>query len=441
MTQIPHNQEAEEGVIACCLNDNTAYDTIATIVQAQDFYFPRHQTIFSAISVLSNKGEEFSEIELIEHLKKEGTDEEVGGLPAIFAIQGRVDTGIQAKSMARIVKEKSKLRQIIRSGRKAIEAAEADGGAEEVVAQIEADMIELNKDAAEDSTIAGATEEVWQDMQAMMRGEYESHGLPFNIESFDDRLPQGMEPGTVTVIAAPTSCGKSQLAINIAMSHAIKNGLKAGYASFEMLSKQLAKRMLQVSSGVNLARIRDHVATEQDIKFVEETKDKLKQTTILTDHRHRNIDALASLCRQWKRKHNIGLMVIDYLQLLSPPNNKCSSVEAVAYNSRRVKALALDLQIPFIVLSQVNREAVKRLAFKPEAGLMVHDLIGGSAIECDADNVCIFWPKCGDADESRTVDHNGKPFMQMAGQFAKEREGTRGERFTFKFVEHKGRFH
>lgn len=438
-----HNFEAEQGILACCLaeEDGANVDLCLSLnLKTEDFYNGRHGDIYDVLLKLREANKSVHEINVIEELRKaksEITHTE------IFEIQARVEVASEShtKAFVRVVLDCSKIRKLQRLGREIVESCEESEDPEEISASIGNSLIEINQDAQEDSTIAGAAGEVWDDLQAMQNGTYESYGLPFNVNSFDQRLPQGMEPGTVTVLSAPTSCGKSQLAINIAMSHAIKNNIAAGYASFEMLSKQLAKRMLQVSSGVNLARVRDGVATVKEMETIKETKDKLAATTILTDHRHRHIDTLASLARQWKRKHNISLLVIDYLQLLSPPNNKCSSVEAVAYNSRKVKNLSLDLQIPIILLSQVNREAVKRLEFKPGKGLLIHDLIGGSAIEADADNVCIFWPKEGDAAASRTLDPSGRPFMQMVGQFAKEREGTRGERFEFKFIEQKGRFH
>ena len=116
------------------------------------------------------------------------------------------------------------------------------------------------------------------------------------------------------------------------------------------------------------------------------------------------------------------------------------SVEAIAYNSKKIKDLALELEIPVLLLSQVNREAVKRLAFNPEGGLYTHDLIGASAIENDSDNILIFWPSEGDPEKSRKLDVNYKPYMSLRGQFAKYREGTRGVRFDIKFIEQTGRF-
>ena len=440
MSNQPHNLEAERVVIASCLLEASVFDDVSQIIGADDFYREHHKVIFTALAELASEGPEFTEIELCEKLKAKGRLEEIGGVEAIYAIQDQVETAVQAVSSAKVVRDKSRLRQIIRASRLAIERSERDEPPEDVQVSLENELIRLAQTSDEDSRISDATLEVFGELERMNAGEMPAVGFRFGVDGIDSRLPDGLLPGTVTVLSAPTSCGKSQLALNLVLRNAIQNSLKAGYFSYEMPAKQLARRMLQTSSGVNLGLFRDMRADAGDIQKVTEARDKLSQTTILTNHNHRTSDGMASLTRQWRRKHGIEMIVVDYLQLMDAPNNKMSSVDSVAYNSRRIKTLAMDLNVPVVVLSQVNREAVKRLAFKPEGGLLVHDLIGGSAIECDADNVFIFWPKEGDPEASRMREEDYRPYMQLRGQWAKFREGTRGERFDFKFVEESGRF-
>jgi len=437
----PHSQEAEEGVLACCLLDSSVYDDLATTLNGDTFYVERHKLVWQAMGKLLGDGKGLDEVNLLEQLTKDGNLDAVGGLPAIYTIQDAAETTLQASTWASIVRSKWQLRSTIRSCREAIEASYGqEGEADDITSRLEADIIGIHKDAQEDSTIAKATKEVWAEIESMRDGTYVARGLKFGIPSIDEHLPHGMEPGTITVLSAPSSCGKSQLAINVAMRHAIQDGMSVGYCSYEMLSQQLARRMLRISSGVDLGRVADGVANRSELAALEETRLKLENCNILTDHLHYKVENLSSLARQWKRKHNIGLLVVDYLQLLESPNSKMSSVESMAHNSKSLKRLALDLGIPSVVLSQVNKEAEKRLVFNPEKGLVHQDLIGSSSIYQDADNIFIFWPKEGDADASRKVDPNGKPYMEMRGHFAKEREGTRGKRFDFKFIEQKGRF-
>ena len=417
------------------------YDEVSQIVTASDFYLERHSIIFDAIGKVVASGEAINEVSLLETLRKSGDDDNVGGIAAIYHIQDRVETASHAKYAAGIVKDKSKLRKLIRVSRLAAEEA-LDGSktSEEITSELESEIIHMNKDSCEDNTISIAAGEVEKDLKAMMDGTYEMHGLKIGIPSIDEHLPDGLVNGTVTVIAAPTSCGKSQLALNCMLRHGITDKIAGGYFSYEMLAKQLSKRMLQTASGVNLGKFRDQVASSEEQQRVHESIQKLKDSVVLTDYAHKSADGMCSLARQWKRKYGIKLLVVDYLQRMDSPNGKSDERQSITYNSKKIKDLALELEIPILELSQVNREAVKRLAFNAEVGLLSHDLIGASAIENDADNIFLFWPSEGDPDKSRKIDGNGRPYMSLRGQFAKYREGTRGKRFDLKFIEQTGRF-
>lgn len=440
MKKYPHNEDAEMSLLSCILKDSdgSVYDEVLQIVSFDDFFIPKHQTIFKAFSDLIAVGKPIDELSLLELLRRQKVKEI--GADYIAKVGDCSETSTQAVYLATVVKEKSKLRSLIRFTKQATEDAMNSDEPDALMSRLESQIIELGKNSCEDDTIAKATIEVEKDFAAMLEGTYEQHGLKTFVDELDNYLPSGLEPGTVTVISAPTSCGKSQLAINIAMKNAIANNIAIGYFSFEMPSKQLAKRMLWISSGVNAKYFRERTASEQQKLAVNEAAKKIKATVMLTNHNKRGVDELSSLARQWRRKHKIGLLVVDYLQLMSPFNSKASPVEAVAYNSRKLKALAMDLNIPLLVLSQVNREAVKRLEYSPQRGLFVHDLIGGSAIESDADNVLLFWPSAGEADKSRLTDSEGRLYMGLTAQFAKYREGNRATRFNLKFREQTGRF-
>jgi replicative DNA helicase len=440
----PHSLESEEVVLASCLLDEegSVYDDVSQILTNADFYAPRNQIIFSTLGKIVADGKPCSEISLSDYLEKEGNLDTVGGLAAIFAIQEKVETSGHAKYSAQIVKEKSKLRQLIRAAKLAAEQAQdGEEEVEKISSALESSIQAIHADMHQDDTIAKSAGDLEEDLKAMLAGTYERKGLKFGIPSIDDKLPDGLIGGTVTVIAAPSSCGKTQAALNCALKRGITDKLPVGIFSYEMPTIQLTRRMAQTAAGVNLARFRDQVATEEDQRRVHEAIQKMKDSCVLTNYTHRTVETMASLTRQWKRRHGIKLLVIDYLQLLESPNNKMSSVESINYNSKRIKSLALELDIPVLLLSQVNREAVKRLAFNPKVGLLMHDLIGASAIEADADNVLMFWPSKGEPAGSRQVDDNGRPYMSISGQFAKYREGQRGIRFEMKFVEQLGRFY
>jgi replicative DNA helicase len=207
-----------------------------------------------------------------------------------------------------------------------------------------------------------------------------------------------------------------------------------------MPSIDLANRMLRVGSGVNLDKLKDQVASKREVENVRATLAKLETTQIFTDHRHNNVNSLSSLARQWHRKHNIKLLTIDYLQLLAPVNSRSSPVEALAHNTATIKQLALELNIPILLLCQLTYEARRRIIEKPQVGLFDTDLIGGSSTSNDADNVFLWWPGGGRPNESREIDGAGRQYMKMKGVFGKARNGVRDEPFEFKFIEQNGRF-
>ena len=443
-TKQPHSEECETVVIGSCLlsEDGSVYDKVSQLLVSTDFFSAKNRIIFEALKALVSAGADVSEITLLEKLRDLKKEDYIGGIAYIYAILDQVETTSQAMYAAKIVKEKSNLRSIIRYARIAEETALlSEESSDDISAKLETELQSLqDEEEVDGNNIAVGATELEGDLASMLAGTYEKKGLRFGIPSIDEKLSDGLVGGTVTVIAAPSSCGKSQSALNCVLKNSIQDGVPCGIFSYEMPTVQLTKRMLQTSSGVNLARFRDQVANSNDQKKVKEAIVKLKASTILTNSDKRTADQMCSLARQWKRKYGIKILVIDYLQLMDSANNKLSSVESISYNSKRIKGLSLELDIPILVLSQVNREAVKRLAFTPEAGLHMHDLIGSSAIEADSDNILLFWPTKGEPAESRELDVNGRPYMCLSGQFAKYREGERGIRFKMKLIESLGRF-
>ena len=431
----PSNVEAEEGLIASCLIDPCAYDEISQLVSATDFYLPKHQTIFAAIGKLALSGEEYSEIELFDYLTKEGTIDEVGGLESIYHIQGRVETAIQAKSFAKIVREKSKLRQIIRSSKLAIEAAESEKDPDEVIAEIEKSMTAtLDSGTTTDSSIHSAAEACREDFKQMAAGTYITSALPTRIEQIDAKLDaRGIANGEVMVVAAPTSCGKTALALNIALQNGVTHSTPGLYFSFEMQAKSLAKRMIQTCSAVNLKQFEENVCNEKQQKRVWEATDKVAESPVYTEHYVRSVEELRSKARMYKRKHKIEWIVIDYLQLV-PWNSKMKKNDGIAEVSHQIKLMAMELDIPVVLLAQVNREGAKR-----ESGLTLYDLKDSGDIENDADVILLLWPDGKDMNEAARNDAEHGHYISIKYNIAKQREGQRDQYGKFVFKSHIGR--
>ena len=433
----PHNLEAEEALLACCLLDNAAYDSISTIVNADDFYGNSNKIIFKAISKLCSSGKEFSELDLDEFLKREGTDKEAGGLSYIMYIQGHASSCLQISSHANIIKEKSKLRQIIRISRIAIESAKENQDPDVIIADIErAVTATLDNNSTTDPSIRVAAESLREDFKKMEEGTYDTFALPTRIKQLDEKLSAGgIANGEVMVVAAPTSCGKTCIALNIALQNGVTHSKPGLYFSFEMQAKSLAKRMIQTCSAVNLNQFQDGVLSEEKQKRVWDATDRVENAPIFTEHYVRNVDELRSRARMYKRKHKIEWIVIDYLQLV-PWNTKLKKHDGIAEVSHQIKLMAMELDLPVILLAQVNREGAKR-----ETGITLYDLKDSGDIENDADIILLLWPNGSDTKEATVYNDpvNGT-HISIKYNIAKQREGQRDQYGKFVFQNHIGRF-
>jgi replicative DNA helicase len=234
-------------------------------------------------------------------------------------------------------------------------------------------------------------------------------------------------------VAAPTSCGKSALALFIALQAVKKDGHSCLIFSFEMPQKQLTKRMIQIMSGVNLRTVEERTASEVQVQRVKDIAKEIETLPIHTAHSVRGADDLFSQTRRYVNKKGVKLVVIDYLQLIPFNSNKMSKNDGIANISHRIKQMALELNIAVILLAQVNREGAKRGA------LDVYDLKDSGDIENDADVVLVMYPSGGDVESSKDKDYNG-PYTNLIYKLAKNREGERGVEDFFKFYHCTGRF-
>ena len=237
------------------------------------------------------------------------------------------------------------------------------------------------------------------------------------------------------VIAAPTSCGKSQLALNIALRAAMNDGVKSVIVSLEMPQKQVTQRLVQCLSQVNIKLIKDRVVSSKQMNSVNEALDTIGALNIKSIHSVKSIQDMASQVRTLVRADNIKMLIIDYLQLIPFGNGRMSKNDAIADVSHKIKQLALELNIPVLLLCQVGREGSKR-----EGGLKLYDLKDSGDIENDADIVLLMWPKEGDVDASKKVDNYGS-YVEMQYNVAKNREGDRDVKGIFKFRNTIGRFY
>ena len=436
---IPQNVSAEESVLATCLNaDSTEFfDTISHTLSADDFYLYKHQLIFKCISELATKGESLNEITLVEELKKRNALDEVDGAVGIIDLMDKKASPLQAPSLVKVVREKSDLRKLIRSLRVNLEKAEQETEEFNVIkGKLENDFLQLEKGGKDDFSLSNSIEILENEFQEQIEGRYTQESIKTHIEHLDAVLGcSGIGLGEVMVISAPTSCGKSQLALNIATRAMMRDQVPCGIFSLEMPQKQIAKRMIGIKSQASLKQVQEGVISDKHMKRIKDACNDIKEFPIFTVHNIKNISDLCSYARTMVRKHKVKLLVIDYLQLIPWDNKNMSKNDAIADISHTIKQLALELNVGVLLLSQVNREGAKR-----DGGLAIYDLKDSGDIENDADVILLMWPENGDIEQSKRLDGNG-PYVNMKYNIAKNREGERDVKGKFKFYHTMGLFY
>lgn len=429
--------EAEASVIASCLSneDTLVYDNISKLIGKDDFYEYKYALIFQAIGELINTSSEINEITLTEKLRKDNNLDSVGGMPSIFALMDSPSTPLAGMESAKIVREHSRTRQLNRVYRLKLEELAEGVSLDEIASSTETAVRNIMSEANVANSLENASKQLKDRLHSIVDGTYKSNKIPTGIDHLDEKLDEGgVGLGEVFVIGAPTSCGKSQLALNFVLRSSIVDKMPSLIFSFEMPSSQLTKRMAQTSSAVNLKRYTDGVATKKEMEKVDNAIDKIGKSPIYTEHSCRSVDQLRSKARIMKRKHGIKLIVIDYLQLV-PFDSKLSKHEGISQVSHAIKQMAMELDVAVILLAQINRTGAMR-----ETGLVLYDLKDSGDIENDADIVLLMSPNGGDIDHCRRYQEDGSSYLEMDYNVAKNREGERDLKGKFKFLNHIGRF-
>ena len=430
--------EAEESVLASCISDadGAVFDDIATSLTKDDFSFNKNSAIYDSIGKVINNNDEVNEVNVANQLRGINMLDAVGGLPRIFTIMNSPCTPLAGRAAAKIVLAKSRSRQLARHYKLQLEGLGEDSDPDDIASKTEAEVRRIMDSAGGDSnTLKEASQKLKKRLKSISDGTYVSEKIPTGIPHLDEKLDEGgIALGEVCVIAAPTSCGKSQLALNFVLRNSITKDIPSAIFSFEMPADQLTKRMTQTCSAVNLKKYTQKTITPSEDTLVNAAIDKVGQAPIYTVHHTRGIDDLRSKARSLKRKHDIKIIVVDYLQLI-PFKSNMSKHEGISQASHGIKQMAMELGVAVILLVQVNRTGAMR-----DTGLVLYDLKDSGDIENDADIAILMWPKGGDIDTCRATDPNGVSYLEMDYNVAKNREAERDLKGRFKFINHIGRF-
>jgi replicative DNA helicase len=384
----PQSLESERALLGAILLKPDSIHDISDLIRTDSFYAEKHRVIFGAMRDLADRGEPIDQLTLSERLQNQGLLERAGGRSYLAELVASAPAPGNYAHYAELVSRKFLMRSLIDAAYTITESA-FDEAREtmEVLDEAEKSIYAIgNATAAHKFTAIGdKVHEAWDRIEALSKREDGIRGVPSGFHALDNLL-SGFHPSDLVILAARPSMGKTSLALDIARNAAVRHNVPVGIFSLEMSSEQLIDRMLAAESFVNSWALRTgQVKTEEDFGRIRDALEALSKAPIFIDDKPgNNILAMRAVARRLKRERGIGLIVVDYLQLMTPTSAKAtdSVVQQVTEISRSLKGLARELEVPVIALSQLSR-AVEQRGGKPR----LSDLRDSGSIEQDADIV------------------------------------------------------
>lgn len=396
----PQNIEAEQAVLGAMLIDKEAIAKATEVLSADDFYREAHRVIFSAMLELYNKNEAVDMVTVTEILKRDNKLEDIGGIAYITSLANVVLTAANVKYHADIVAEKSVLRQLVRvSTEIAAMGYEANEDVGTLLDTAESRILEISnrKKKTDFTAINDVLMDSVQSIESLLQNKGGLTGLPAGFADLD-KLTSGLHPSDFIILAARPSMGKTALALNIVQNVALRAHKAIGgeprsvaFFSLEMSKEQLVNRMLCAEAGIDSQRLRVGEMHDEDWTHLWDACDTMSRAKIYIDDTA-GITAMEmrSRARRLKAEHGLDLIVVDYLQLMQGSgkrNNSGDRQQEVSEISRSLKALARELDVPVLALSQLSRSVESRQVKRP----MLSDLRESGSLEQDADIVAFLY--------------------------------------------------
>ena len=414
----PHSIEAEQSLLGGLMLDHQSWDKIADNVSAQDFYRKDHRIIFAAIAGLAEDANPCDVVTVSEFLDNRGELDAAGGLEYIASLANETPGAANARAYARILRERSMLRSLISAGNEISGAAFATDGrtAAEIVDDAERLVFEIaesgSRGRAGFKSLKSILPEAVDRIDVLHQSEGDITGIPTGYNEFD-KMTAGLQPGDLIVIAGRPSMGKTTLAVNIAENAAIGTQVPTAIFSMEMPSQQLAFRMISSLGRVDQTHLRTGRFPDEDWSRINTAVQLMSEAPIFIDDTPGlSPTEIRARARRLQREHGLGLIVVDYLQLMAVPGSKENRATEISEISRSLKALAKELSVPIIALSQLNRSVEQRTDKRP----VMSDLRESGAIEQDADLILFIYreevynqetPRKGIADIAIAKQRNG----------------------------------
>jgi len=384
----PQSLESERALLGALLLKPDAIHDVSDLVYPNSFYAEKHRLIFGTMRELADRGEPIDLLSLSERMQDQGLLERAGGRSYLAELVGTAPAPGNFSHYAELVSRKFLMRSLIDAAYSITESAYDEARETmEVLDEAEKSIYAIGDASAKHkfTAIGDKIHETWDRIEALSKKEGSIRGVPSGFPALDNLL-SGFHPSDLAIIAARPSMGKTSLALDIARNAAVRYNVPVGIFSLEMSSEQLIDRMLAAESFVDSWKLRTgQVREADDFSRIRDALEVLSKAPIFIDDKPgNNILAMRAVARRLKREKGIGLIIVDYLQLMTPTSAKASEslVQQVTEISRSLKSLARELKVPVIALSQLSR-AVEQRGGKPR----LSDLRDSGSIEQDADEV------------------------------------------------------
>ncbi len=380
----PQNLEAEQSILGSILIDNEVFANIEGILNDKHFYKESHRKIYRSFSKLFQRHEPIDLVTVTEELRQTGELEAVGSVAYLIGLADSVPTAAYAENYAQIVAQKAILRDLISASGEIMQSAYDQAlPIEQILDKAETNIFELttNKRKTFFESMGSLVNQTFTHIQELLDNPDPISGLRTGFKELDI-MTAGLQPGSLNILAARPSMGKTAMALNMAQHVALREGKTVGVFSLEMSGVQLVTRMLCSEARVDMSRVANGQLSERDFQRLANTAGEMTEAKIFIDDKSSlTIMELRSRARRLMSENDLGLIIIDYLQLMEGSSD--NRQQEISNISRGLKALARELEIPVLVLSQLSRAVESRPNKRP----MLSDLRESGAIEQDADLV------------------------------------------------------
>ncbi len=411
----PADLAAEQAVLGAMLLSKDAIADVVEGLKSADFYRPAHATVFDAILDLYGRGEPADAVMVAGDLTRSGEINRIGGAAYLHTLVSMVPTAANASYYARIVSEQAVLRRMVTAGTRIVQMGyAAQGEVTDLVDRAQAEVFALTSGRTSEDyvSLGDVFEGTIEEIEAIAAHGGQMVGVPTGFADLD-ALTNGLHPGQLIIIAARPAIGKSTLGLDLARAASIRHGATSVMFSLEMARNEIVMRLMSAEAQVPLSHMRGGTMSDADWQKLARRSGAITAAPLfIDDSPNMSMMEIRAKCRRLKQKHDLRLVIVDYLQLMSSGKKVESRQQEVAEFSRALKLLAKELEVPVIAISQLNRGPEQRQDKKP----MMSDLRESGSLEQDADVVILLnredayereSPRAGEADFIVAKHRNG----------------------------------